>query len=77
MNLKKHQKTKREGVRYSCDLCEYNATQKGNLKKHQQSQHEGVRYQYQTTQRESLKVHQQSQHLLTAFPKRRTNIQKL
>ena len=34
-----HTRSKHEGVRYSCNQCEYQATQQGNLKRHKQSVH--------------------------------------
>ena len=67
-SLQRHQKSKHEeGDIYSCNRCEYKATQPGNLKIHQQSKHEGVRYfcdqcEYQATRQEHLNVHKQSKH---------------
>jgi hypothetical protein len=39
-----HTRTKHEGIVYSCNQCDYKATQQANLKRHQQSKHEGVKY---------------------------------
>ena len=52
---------------YSCNQCQYKATQQSNLKIHQQSKHEGVKYscnlcQYQTGLAGNLKKHQQFKH---------------
>ena len=43
-NLKKHIKSKHEGVRYPCDQCDYLATASYNLKRHIVRRHEGVKY---------------------------------
>ena len=32
--LRRHKKSKHEGIRYDCHLCDYKATQKGDLKRH-------------------------------------------
>ena len=32
--LRIHKKSKHEGIRYDCHLCDYKATQKGDLKRH-------------------------------------------
>ena len=42
--LRHHKKSKHEGIRYPCDLCDYAATTLTNLKKHKKSKHEGIRY---------------------------------
>ena len=42
--LKKHKESFHGDVRYSCDQCEYQATQKGNLKTHIDSVHGDVQY---------------------------------
>ena len=41
---KHHIKSKHEEVHYSCDKCEYKATQAGHFKSHVESIHEGVYY---------------------------------
>ena len=51
-----------EGVIYSCDLCNYKATQKGYNQQHVRSVHEGVKYNceqcnYKTTQKCNLLQH--------------------
>ena len=38
-HLKEHVESIHEGVRYSCDQCDYRATTKGNLKRHEMSKH--------------------------------------
>ena len=43
-NLKTHQQSKHEGVKYSCIQCEYQATAQGSLRRHQQYKHNGVRF---------------------------------
>ena len=43
--LKKHIKSKNEGVRYPCSHCDYAATTKSYLKVYIEIKHEGVRYQ--------------------------------
>ena len=39
-NLKTHQQSKYEGVRYNCDHCHHKATRQDSLRTHQQSKHE-------------------------------------
>ena len=61
--LKTHQQSKHDGVRYSCNQCEYQATQQGSLKTHQQFKHKCVQYfcdqcEYQAATQSSLKTHQ-------------------
>ena len=65
--LVQHIRSKHKGVKYSCDRCEYQATEKGDLKKHKQAIHEGIKYpcnecEYQATWQRCLKKHKQSQH---------------
>jgi hypothetical protein len=38
-----HQKSKHEGIKFKCNQCDYQATQKCHLIVHQQSKHEGIR----------------------------------
>ena len=33
-----------DGVKYSCEYCDYKATEKGSLQKHLKSFHKGVKY---------------------------------
>ena len=52
---------------YSCDQCEYTATQHGHLKTHKQAKHEGIRYpcdqcEYAATHLANLKRHIESKH---------------
>ena len=42
--LKKHVESIHNGVRYTCNQCDYKATQKGHIKKHVESIHDGVCY---------------------------------
>ena len=44
VGLKRHKESIQEGVRYSCDSCNYKATKLGILKRHRESIHEDVRY---------------------------------
>ena len=41
--LKTHKQSMHEGVKYSCNQCEYQATNQGNLKRHKQSHHKDQR----------------------------------
>ena len=41
MGLYYHRKNKHEGVRYSCESCDYKATTQGNLKRHIKGKHCG------------------------------------
>ena len=43
-SLKQHQEAIREGVRYKCDLCEKQFTQKGDVKVYKQSFHNGQKF---------------------------------
>ena len=48
-----------DGVKYSCEFCDYKATQKGSLQEHVKSIHNGVKYScdfcdYKETQKCSL-----------------------
>ena len=66
-HLLRHIRSKHEGVKYSCNQCEYHATQQGHLKKHKQAIHEGVKYlcnhcEYKATQQGQLKNHKQAIH---------------
>ena len=63
----KNQQSKHEGLRYSCNQCEYQATLQVNLKSHEQSKHGGVKYsckqcKHQVTRQDQLNTHQQSKH---------------
>ena len=33
-----------DGVKYNCEYCDYNATNKGSLTQHVKSIHDGVKY---------------------------------
>jgi len=43
-SLEKHRQRMHEGIRYSCDWCEYKAAEKYNLKVHVESKHQGIRH---------------------------------
>ena len=54
-----------EGVKYSCNLCDYKASRKGNLKTHKMSVHMGIKYSCdqcdsKLTEQGSLKKHKMS-----------------
>ena len=62
-----HFKSIHQGVKYPCDLCDYQATQPSNLKAHIQKRHEGIRYpcdqcDYQAKTKTCLQRHIESQH---------------
>ena len=40
-SLKRHKESIHEGVRYSCDKCDYKATILNNLKRHIKGKHQG------------------------------------
>ena len=66
-DLKRHKKSKHDGVKYSCDLCSHVAAQVGSLIEHKRSKHEGVRYpcdqcDYAATHRSNLVKHKKSKH---------------
>ena len=69
-NLNYHVKskhTRKERVRYDCDQCDYQATERGSVKTHIQNIHEGVRHDcnhcdYKATQKSNLKYHIKSKH---------------
>ena len=61
-SLATHKQSNHDGVRYDCDMCDYQATIQSNLARHKQSKHEGVRYDYvlcdyQSTQQGTLATH--------------------
>ena len=67
-DLRTHVESKHEGIRYTCDQCDYKATLKKDRKKHKESQHEGVRYpcdkcDYKATEKSKLRIHKESKHL--------------
>ena len=56
-----------EGIRNTCDQCDYKATTKGDLRRHLESIHEGARYtcdqcDYKPTTKGDLKRHVESIH---------------
>ena len=61
-------KSKHEGVRYTCDKCEYcAATQASSLKIHKESEKDNVRYpcydcEYAATQKGVLNRHKKRKH---------------
>ena len=67
LKLTNNLNSKHEGVKCSCNQCEYQATTQRFLKTHKQSKHEGVKYacnqcEYQATTQRFLKTHKQSKH---------------
>merc|ERR1712129_496326 len=59
-------------LKYSCNSCDYQATQKSYLITHHESKHEGKRYPchscgYQATEKGSLRKHQKSTRNLCVF----------
>ena len=66
-SLKTHIESVHEKIKYSCNQCDYQATQKGNLKTHIETVHEKVKYPcnqcgHQFSQQGYLKRHIQSVH---------------
>ena len=60
--LNRHIRTAHDLIRYPCDQCEYQATEKGALKKHRWWVHSGVKLQcdqcnYQTAMQRTLDTH--------------------
>ena len=56
-----------EGMRYTCDQCDYKFTDTGNLDKHVKTIHGGIHYpcsqcDYKATQKPYLKSHVSSKH---------------
>ena len=54
-----------DGVKHSCEYCDYKATTKGNLQAHVQSVHEEIKYScescdYKETTKSNLKKHVKS-----------------
>ena len=43
-NLQRHVESVHDGVKYSCESCDYKATTKGNLQRHVVSVHDGVKH---------------------------------
>ena len=39
-----HKQSVHQGIKYACDQCDHQATDKSNLNKHIKSKHEGVKY---------------------------------
>ena len=74
-NLKRHMKSKHEGIRYSCDYlgCDYKATQKPDIKRHKEFKHNGIRYEcdrcnYKACTTGSLKLHVDAIHEGIKYP---------
>jgi len=66
-HLKEHIQMIHEGIRYPCDLCEYQAKSKRKLKDHKEFKHEGVHYpcdmcNYQSPTQSRLKDHYKKKH---------------
>ena len=65
--LRRHLRSKHEGVKYTCSQCEYQAMRQEYLKTHIQVIHEGVKYpcnhcEYQATDKSNLSKHIKSKH---------------
>ena len=72
-NLKVHNKSKHEGIRYPCDQCDYAATTAHSLKIHNEAKHIGIRYpcdqcEYTATTAHSLKIHKEVKHEGIRYP---------
>ena len=72
-HLLRHIRSKHEGFKYSCNQCEYQATEQGKLKNLKQAIHEGVEYscdqcEYHATGQGNLKKHRQSIHEGFRYP---------
>ena len=62
-----HKQSVHQGVKFACDQCHYQATQKSSLTTHIKSMHEGVRYvcdqcDQQFTQKSGLNQHKKTFH---------------
>ena len=62
-----HVDSNHDDIRYSCDQCDYSATQKDQLKYHVESNHDETRYNcdqcdYSPTQKDQLKHHVEATH---------------
>ena len=65
--LSAHKRSKHNPVKYSCDLCEYQAAHKSSVTIHQETKHEGVSYkcdhcEYVSLQKNNLNRHRQTNH---------------
>ena len=63
----RHYRSKHDGVKYSYDQCNYQATRQSHLQRHIQAQHECIRYpcnqcDYQARRQSNLQTHIQSIH---------------
>ena len=62
-----HQESVHKEIKYKCNECDNQFTQKGNLKTHQNSVHGGITHKckecdYQATQKGNFKKHEKSIH---------------
>ena len=62
-----HYRSKHEGVKYPCNLCDYQAKKLSNLQRHIQFVHEGFKYScnqcdYQATKQSYLDTHILAKH---------------
>ena len=65
--IRNNKAIKKEGVRYFCNQCDYQAGYQSDLTRHIQSKHEGVKYAcnqcgYQATRQSRLTIHIQYKH---------------
>ena len=68
-SLTQHKKSVHEGVKYPCNLCDYEATEQRSLTRHKQSGHEGVKCpcnlcDYEATKQSHLTAHKKSVHAI-------------
>ena len=66
-DMRRHYRSKHEGIKYPCNQCDYQATQQGHLQTHIQSEHEGIRYpcnqcDHQATRKVYLQAHISAKH---------------
>ena len=68
-----HYRSVHEGIKYPCNLCDYQATTQGSLQTHIKSVHEGIKYacnqcDYQAKRQDNLQRHIQSVHEGIKYP---------
>ena len=60
-----HHRAQHLGIRYPCDQCDYQATQKNHLKKHKEAKHRLLKCEYcpfQTMRRQTLTLHKKNSY---------------
>lgn len=68
-----HKKSKHDGTRYTCDVCDYTASTVAYLKVHKRTKHEGIRYpcdecEFMAASTTYLKQHKKVKHLGIRYP---------